>query len=349
MTIEIKIKDIASLLNAELIGNGELCISRLDKIEDSSTGSITFLASDKYVKYFNDSKATAIIVSKNFNRTRNDIVYLLVEDPTVSFHILLDHYFKPKFPLEGVDSSASIHPTAVLGENVAIGKNVVIEKGVTIGNNSKIFHNTVIHHDSKIDSDALVFSNVTIREETIIGKRVIIHSGAVIGADGFGFAKVDGKHHKIPQIGIVIIEDDVEIGANTTIDRAALGATIIKEDTKLDNLVQIAHNCSIGKHTAISAQTGISGSAIVGDNCTFGGQVGMVGHIEIADNVMVGAQSGISKAISKPGTYFGSPAKEIRATFRTEGHIRNLENYANRITELEKKLSELEKKLDSTK
>jgi UDP-3-O-[3-hydroxymyristoyl] glucosamine N-acyltransferase len=200
---------------------------------------------------------------------------------------------------------------------------------------------------SEIGSDCLIFPNVTIREHSKLGKRIIIHPNSVIGSDGFGYLPDDkGVYQKIPQIGNVILEDDVEIGANVSIDRAALGSTVIGEGSKLDNLVQIAHNVVIGKHTVISAQTGISGSTKIGDHCVLAGQVGTVGHIEIADNVMVGAQSGVSKSIKKPGKYFGYPAKELSKSLRLESHIRSLPDYTEKVKNLEKKIKELEEKLN---
>ena len=223
---------------------------------------------------------------------------------------------------------------------------MVISRGCRIGKNVKIFHNTVLLEDVEIGDDCLIFQNVSVREKCKIGNRVIIHSGTVIGSDGFGFEPdKEGRFHKIPQIGNVIIEDDVELGSNVSIDRASIGSTVIKRGVKVDNLVQIAHNVYIGEDTIISAQAGISGSTKVGKNCFILGQAGLTGHIEIADNVILIAQSGVSKSITKAGTYFGYPAKELKTAYKLESHIRNLPEYAKKITELEKELKMLKEKL----
>ena len=274
----------------------------------------------------------------------NEITYIEVLKPNIAFQEIIGRFFKPEFFLEGIDESSKISNTVRLSENSAIGANVFIGSNTKIGKNSKIFHNSVIMENCSIGDDVLIFPNVTIRENTIIGNNVIIHSGTVIGSDGFGYSPDEkGVYKKIPQIANVIIEDDVEIGSNVSIDRAAVGSTIIRKGVKLDNLIQIAHNVKVGENTVMSAQTGISGSAIIGKNCIFAGQVGSVGHIEITDNVIVGAQSGISKGIRKPGTYFGSPAKELQTSLKLEAHIRSLPKYLERIKELERKLKTLEK------
>ena len=206
----------------------------------------------------------------------------------------------------------------------------------------KIFHNTVLHNDVAIGNDCLIFSNVSIREKCILGNRVIIHSGTVIGSDGFGYdTDANGVFHKIHQIGIVKIEDDVELGANVCIDRASTGATLIKKGVKIDNLVHVAHNVIIGENTAIAAQAGVAGSTKIGRSCLIAGQVGIIGHIEITDKVTLIAQSGVSKGISKPGVYFGAPAKEMGTALRLEGHIRSLPEYAKKINQLENQVKEL--------
>ena len=219
-------------------------------------------------------------------------------------------------------------------------------KNCEIGDGTIILHNSTLLEDVKIGSNTLIYSNVAIREKCQIGNNVIIHSGTVIGSDGFGFQPdAKGVFHKIPQIGNVVIEDDVELGSNVSVDRAALGSTRIKQGAKIDNLVQIAHGVSIGRNTVISGQAGISGSTKVGDNCMIAGQVGVVGHIEISDFVQIGAQSGIPKAIPKPGAYMGSPAIEIKKFFKLNAHTHNLPEYADRIKALEKKIEELEEKI----
>ncbi len=226
----------------------------------------------------------------------------------------------------------------------------LLVKILMLASNTKIYHNSVILENCKIGNNVLIFPNVTIRENSVIGNNVIIHSGTVIGSDGFGFSpNSEGVYQKIPQIGNVVIEDDVEIGSNVSIDRAAIGSTVIGKGVKLDNLIQIAHNVKVGKNTVMSAQTGISGSTKIGENCIMAGQVGCVGHIEIGDNVLIGAQSGISKSLLKPGTYFGSPAKELKTTLKLEAHIRSLPDYLEKIKKLEEKVSQLENKSSKEK
>lgn len=339
-------KDAASLIGGKIFGNENLFINNISKIEEAKKGDLTFLYLPAYEKYFPSTQASAIIVKPGFNRSRDDITYIEVNSPNKAFFRLVDHFFKPAITLTGIDSTAFVAEGAVIGENVSLGRNVVISRGCRIGNNTKIFHNTVLLDDVVIGENSLIYQNVSIREKCIIGSNVIIHSGTVIGSDGFGYSRnEDGSYMKIPQIGNVIIEDDVELGSNVSVDRASIGSTIVKKGAKIDNLVQIAHNVVIGENTAISAQTGISGSTKVGKNCIFAGQVGLVGHVEIADNVIIVAQSGVSKGISKPGTYFGSPAKEFKTALKLEALIRNLPEFADRIKTLENTIKELEEKL----
>ncbi len=346
--MKITLSDIAAFIGGEITGDGNLEIKNLAKIEDAVPGDLTFLYLSQYEKYFSTTKASAILIKPGFSKTRSDISYIEVPDPNKAFFKLVRKFFSPDFPLEGIDQSAFVHPDAKLGENTAVGKNVVISRGCKLGNNVKIFHNTVLLEDVEIGDDCLVFQNVSIREKCKIGNRVIVHPGTVIGSDGFGFEPdKEGKFSKIPQIGNVIIEDDVELGSNVSIDRASIGSTIIKRGVKVDNLVQIAHNVYIGEDTIISAQAGISGSTKVGKNCFILGQAGLTGHIEIADNVILIAQSGVSKSITKAGTYFGYPAKELKTAYKLESHIRNLPEYSKKIIELEKELKMLKEKIEN--
>jgi UDP-3-O-[3-hydroxymyristoyl] glucosamine N-acyltransferase len=340
--MKIGLRDIADFIGGEITGDDKIEIKNLSKIEEAGPGDLTFLYLSHYEKYFPSTKASAVLVKPGFSKTRNDISYIEVPDPNKAFFKLVRKFFPPSYPLEGIDQTAFVHRDASLGENVSLGRNVVISKGCKIGNNVKIFHNTVLLQEVEIGDDSLIFQNVSIREYCKIGSRSIIHPGTVIGSDGFGFEPdEEGKFHKIPQIGNVIIEDDVELGSNVSIDRASIGSTIIKKGVKVDNLVQIAHNVYIGENTVISAQAGISGSTKVGKNCFILGQVGLTGHIEIADNVILIAQSGVSKSIAKAGTYFGSPAKEVKTAFKLESHIRNLPEYVKKISELENEIKNL--------
>ncbi|MFH0734761.1 MAG: UDP-3-O-(3-hydroxymyristoyl)glucosamine N-acyltransferase [bacterium] len=342
--MEIKLKEAADLLGGILFGNGEDTFTGVAKIDEASASDITFLYLPQYEKYFDTTKANVVLVKPDFKRTREDINYIVVDNPNVALNKIIDVYFKPVFNLTEIDNTASIGKNVSLGRNVALGKNVVLCDGVIVGDNTKVYHNTVIMDNVTIGNNCLIFPNVTIREECKLGNGIIIHSGTVVGSDGFGYATdSEGVYHKIPQIGNVVIEDNVELGSNVSIDRAAFGSTTIKSGVKIDNLVQIAHNVVVGNNTVMSSQTGIAGSTKIGKNCIFAGQVGVVGHSEIVDNVIIGAQSGVSKSIKKPGIYFGSPAKEIKTSLRLESHYRNFENYANRIKSLEDKIAILEK------
>ena len=344
--INIKLSEIAKLINGKIIGNPDLRINSLARIDDAGKEDLTFLYLPAFEKFLSTTNAAAIIVKKDFNKIRNDITYIEVDAPEKAFAAVLLKFFAPVFELNGIDKSAFIHETTSLGENVAIGRNVVIGTNCKLGNNVKVFHNSVILNNVEIGDDTLIFQNVSIREDCVIGKNVIIHAGAVIGSDGFGYQKDENNTYtKVPQIGNVILEDDVEIGANTTIDRAALGSTIIRKGVKIDNLVQIAHNVTIGNNTVMSAQSGVSGSVKIGSNVIVAGQVGIAGHLEITDNVILMAQSGVPKTISKPGLYFGYPAKEAKKAKILEAHYRNFPEYAERIKKLEEEIKHLKELL----
>jgi UDP-3-O-[3-hydroxymyristoyl] glucosamine N-acyltransferase len=346
--MSIKLYEAAKIVDGNIIGDENITISGFAKIEEAQPGSLTFLYLDSYKKFFPSTKASAILVKPDFPKTRNDITYIEVGNPNKAFSKLLIHFFKIDYKLTGIDTSASIHSEASVGKDTAIGKNVVISSGCRIGSNVKIFHNAVLLENVEVGDNSVIFQNVSIREGSKIGKNVIIHANSVIGSDGFGY-EIDEKGipYKIPQIGIVIIEDDVEIGSNVSVDRASLGATVIKRGVKIDNLVQVAHNVVIGENSIIAGQAGIAGSSKIGKNCYVLGQAGVSGHIEIADNVILHVQSGIGKNITKAGNYFGSPAKEIKEAFKLEAHYRNLPDYAERIKQLEKLVKHLQEKFGS--
>lgn len=344
--MKINIQEIASLINGSVSGDSNIEIINLSKIEDAVAGDLTFLYLPAYDKYFSTTKASAIIVKTGFSKSRNDITYIEVDSPEKAFFAILKKFFTPEFTLNGIDPSSFIHPTAKLAANVAIGKNVVVSSGCIIGTNTKIFHNTVLSENVSIGSGCLVHSNVSVRENSVLGNDVIIHSGTVIGSDGFGYSANDkGEYEKIPQIGNVILEDDVEIGSNVSIDRAALGSTIVRRGCKIDNLVQIAHNVVLGEDTVVSAQAGISGSTKIGKHCILAGQAGLVGHIELGDNVVITAQSGVSKSILKAGYYSGSPAMEMRSYQKMQAQVRFIPDYAERIKELESELKKIKDNL----
>lgn len=340
--MKINIQEIASLINGSVSGDINTEIINLSKIEDAVSGDLTFLYLPAYDKYFPTTKASAIIVKTGFSKSRKDITYIEVDSPEKAFFAILKKFFTPEFTLNGIDPSAFVHPTAKLAANVAIGKNVVISSGCIIEANTKIFHNTVLSENVSIGSGCLIHANVSVRENSVLGKDVIIHSGTVIGSDGFGYsANNKGGYEKIPQIGNVILEDEVEIGSNVSIDRAAMGSTIIRRGCKIDNLVQIAHNVILGEDTVVSAQAGISGSTKIGKHCILAGQAGLVGHIELGDNVVITAQSGVSKSILKPGYYSGSPAMDMRSYQKMQAQVRFIPDYADRIKELESELKKL--------
>lgn len=333
------LQQIADILNGSVEGNPEATVHNLSKIEEGEPGTLSFLANPKYNQYIYNTRATAVIVAQSFKPEKDISVNLIrVEDPYAAFAALLDAYDSFKSKKTGISKTASIHTTATIGKEVYIGDFVSIGENVVIENNVKIYPHVAIGDYTKIDKNTVINSGARIYDHTVIGKDCIIHAGAVIGSDGFGFApQEENNYKKVAQIGNVILEDDVEIGANTTIDRATLGSTIIRKGVKLDNLIQVAHNVEIGEHTVIAAQTGISGSTKIGKNCMIGGQVGIVGHLKIGDNVRIAAQAGIGSNIKDGETVMGSPAFEIGKYRKCYIHFRNLDKHINTIDELKKR------------
>jgi UDP-3-O-[3-hydroxymyristoyl] glucosamine N-acyltransferase len=340
----MKVSEIARVIGARVDGDADIEITGIGKIEDAKAGEITFLANPKYEKYVADTRASAVIVSEDFKTERTDIVLLRAKDPYTAFAFALQN-MKPRRELlaSGIHLAAYISPSAKFGKDVRIGAGAIILDNAKVGDRVMILPGSVIGEEVEIGEDSVIYSNVTVYQGCKIGNRVTIHSGTVIGSDGFGFVpKADGSYEKIPQLGVVAIEDDVEIGSNCSIDRATLGETKICKGVKIDNLVQVAHNVVIGENTVIAAQTGISGSTKIGKHCMIGGQVGFSGHLEIADNTNFGAQSGIAKSIKEPGkTYFGYPAKEIHETLRIWGALEMLPKLIREFTDLQHKVEEL--------
>jgi UDP-3-O-[3-hydroxymyristoyl] glucosamine N-acyltransferase len=340
--MKINIQEIATLINGKIFGDKNISVKNVAKIDEANDGDLTFLYLSSYEKHFPNTKASAIIVKPDFKKSRNDITYIVVPSPEKAFFAILKKYFNPEFSLIGIDPTSSIHKKAKIGDNVSLGKNVVISDGCRIGNGTKIFHNTVVMENTLIGDNCIIFPNVSIRENSKVGNNVIIHSGTVIGSDGFGYSPDEkGVYQKIPQIGNVIIEDDVELGSNVSVDRAAIGSTIIKRGCKIDNLVQIAHNVILGEDTVISAQAGVSGSTKIGNHCILAGQAGLVGHIELGDNVVITAQSGVSKSILKQGYYMGSPAIDMKSQQKMQAQIRFIPDYLKRIEKLENELKSI--------
>lgn len=330
---------IAGILDGEVHGNPEVAVHKLAKIEEGESGSLTFLANPKYTPYLYNTKASITIVNRDFVPEQKFTTTLIkVEDAYESFSKLLEYYNEVKNNKVGIESPIFKSDTANHGDNIYLGAFTYLGNHVSLGNNVKIYPNVYIGDNVKIGNDVTVFSGAKIYSETVIGNDCVIHSGAVLGADGFGFApNQKGEFTRIPQIGNVIIEDNVDVGAGTTIDRATLGSTILRKGVKLDNQIQIAHNVEIGQHTVIAAQTGIAGSTKIGKYCMIGGQVGIVGHIVIGDHVKIQAQSGIGRNVKDNEVLQGSPALNYGDYNKSYVHFKNLPRIINRLDNLEKK------------
>jgi len=339
----MKLAQIAEKVGGKLKGDGEIEIEGAAGLEEAKAGQISFLASPKYKQFLESTQASAVILPIS---EENNLKIPTIQHPNPYYAFAravgLFHPEKREFP-------AAVHPTAIIGQQVKLGKNVyigpycVIEDQVEIKDNCTIQAGCFIGQKSQLAEEVYLYPRVTIYHDCVIGQRVIIHSGVVIGSDGFGFAFEKGKYHKIPQIGNVIIEDEVEIGANCTIDRAALGTTRIGRGTKLDNLVHVGHSVEIGENAILVAQVGISGSTKIGRQVTLAGQAGLVGHINIGDFVTVGAQAGVTKSIPAHTTVSGYPAREHRKAKRIEACLSNLPDYVERIKVLEKEIAKLKK------
>ena len=336
------LREIAELVEGEVVGDETVVITGVCGIREAKEGDLTFVANTKYLPLMRQTQASAIITSREVKQAPKPIIR--TDNPDLAFAKMINLLVPNEMA-----HPTGIHPTAIIGKNVKLGKDVAVESYVVIGDHAAIGDRTVLYagvfvgDHAKIGADTLVYPHVTIRERVDIGNRVIIHSGSVIGSDGFGFSTVKGVHVKIPQIGIVKIEDDVEIGANVTIDRARFGITHIKRGTKIDNLVQIAHNAIIGEHSIIVAQAGISGSTTIGNGVILAGQAGVVGHIDVGDNVVVGAQSGVSKSVPPNSVVLGSPAKPIRQFKEVNAHIQRIPKLYAEVRALAKRVEQLEK------
>jgi UDP-3-O-[3-hydroxymyristoyl] glucosamine N-acyltransferase len=336
--LEFTASQIAGILEGEVEGNPEIAVHKLAKIEEGEKGSLTFLANPKYTQYIYSTEASITIVNRDFIPEQTLTTTLIkVQDAYKSFSKLLAYYNQVKFNKTGVEAPVFISESATYGADFYMGAFSYLGNNVTIGNNVKIFPNVYIGDNVRIADNVIVFAGAKIYSETIIGKGCVIHSGAILGADGFGFAPdADGEYSKIPQTGNVILEENVDIGAGTTIDRATLGSTILRKGVKLDNQIQIAHNVEIGMNTVIAAQTGVAGSTKIGKNCMIGGQVGIVGHLVIGDRVKIQAQSGISRNVKNDEVLQGSPALNYGDFNKSYVHFKNLPNIVNRISDLEK-------------
>lgn len=334
---------IAEILGGEIEGNENVEVFKLAKIEEGEEGSLTFLSNPKYTNFIYDTKASIAIVNKDFIPERKIATTLIkVDDAYKAFSKLLEFYNQVKLNKNGIEQLTFISDSAILGENLYLGSFSYISNNVKIGNNVKIYPNVYIGDNVEIGDNTTIFAGSKIYSETIIGNNCSIHSGSIIGADGFGFTPNEkGIYSKIPQIGNVIIEDNVDIGAATTIDRATLGSTVIRNGVKLDNQIQVAHNVEIGKNTVIAAQTGIAGSTKIGENCKIGGQVGIVGHISIGNNVRIQAQSGISRNVNDNEVIQGTPAIGYNDFNKSYVYFKKLPELVATINSLEKEIKAL--------
>lgn len=333
--------DIAAKVGGVVTGDPQVRITGLGKIQEAHQGELTFLANPRYAKFVASTRASAIILGEDF-QGECPIPAIRVKDPYFAFLKVVRLFHPPEETLPvGIHPLAVVDQSAVLGPDVAIGPLAVIGRGARLGREVKIYPGVVLYPKVTVGDYSVIHANVTVREDVKIGKRVIIHSGVVLGADGFGFVYEEGHYEKLPQTGTVIIEDDVEIGANTTIDRATLGATIVRRGVKLDNLIQIAHNVEIGEHTVIAAQAGISGSTRVGKRVKIGGQAGFVGHVTIGDDAIVGAQAGVAKDVAPRTFVIGYPAREMSAYHRSLAALARLPELLKRVKALEKEVEKL--------
>ena len=346
--LQFSAQQIALMIQGKVEGDASVSVNQFGKIEEATAGQISFLANPKYEEFLYSTKASIIIVNDSLIlKNKIDATLIRVSDAYAAFATLLTKYQELKTQnLTGIQSPSFISSSAQLGENHFVAAFAYISDNVSIGNNVKIFPGVVVSENVKIGNDVVLHPGVIIYADCILGNNITIHSGAIIGSDGFGFApKADGSFQKVPQLGNVIIEDHVEIGSNTTIDRATIGSTIIRKGVKLDNLIQIAHNVEVGEHTVIAAQTGLSGSTKVGKGVMMGGQVGTAGHLSIADGVKVAARSGITKTISKENSIItGYPATEHNSALRAQVQVKNLPNLEKRVKELEILVAQLTQK-----
>lgn len=349
--MEFSAQQIASLVNGKIEGSPSACVNGFAKIEEASSTDLAFLANLKYEEFLYSTKAGIVIIGQNLElKSPVTSTLIRVSDPYSSFALLMRHYQTMlKSQLVGIQEPCFIHPSAKLGKDVFVGSFAYIGENVVVGDGTKIHPQCYVGAQVKIGSNTTLHPGVKIYHDCIVGNDVIIHAGSVLGGDGFGFApQQNGTYEKVPQLGNVVIEDQVEIGSNTCIDRATMGSTTIKKGTKLDNLLQIAHNVEIGEHSVIAAQTGISGSSKIGKNVMMGGQVGVVGHIHIADGTKINGQSGITKSISEPNTSVsGTPAFDYRSSLKSQTVYRRLPELERKISELQAQLEQLLKERDA--
>ncbi len=335
--------EIAQQTQGNVVGNQDHQIDKVSKLEEGDILSLGFFSNPKYEKALKETKCGIVFVPVGYGQKRtNETTYIEHSNPYFAFCTILAKYFNPNKKRTGIAESAVIHPTAIIGKNVFIGEYVFVGESSVIGDNCSVYEGCSIGDDVQVGEGSTLFPRVVIYAGCLIGKNFTAHAGSIIGSDGFGFAPVNGTYVKIPQVGNVVIEDDVEIGANCCIDRATMGSTIIKKGTKLDNMVQVAHNVEIGEHTVIASQTGIAGSTKIGDHCVFGGQVGIAGHISIASNNSFGGQSGITTSIKESNQKMsGTPAMDVNSYLRSVVGIQKLPQLLKEIESLKKEINRL--------
>jgi UDP-3-O-[3-hydroxymyristoyl] glucosamine N-acyltransferase len=341
--LRYSLKELAALVAARLVGNSEALIEGVNTLDEAGPSDVSFLANPLYNEAMKQSEAGVICVGPDVDLSSNKN-FLVSENPSATFQKIVELLLAPskRSGFEGIHPTAVLHPSVKVGANVSIGPNAVIDRDTVIGEGTTIGPNVSIGHEVQIGSNCHLQANSVVRERCRLGNRVILQPGAIIGSCGFGYTQdQQGRHIKLEQLGIVILEDDVEIGANTTIDRSRFKVTFIRKGTKIDNLCQIGHNVEVGEHNVIAAQTGIAGSSKTGKYVMLGGQVGIIGHVELDDQVLIATRGGVSKSLKK-GKYRGSPAMPIAEYHRQEVHVRKLEEYVERLKELERKLQALE-------
>jgi len=345
--MEFSASDIAKLLGGEVEGDGTITVNNVSKIDQGVEGTLSFLSNPAYSKYIYNTKASVVIVNRDFQPEKEISCTLIrVDNAYTSLAKLLDFYNQTKAEKKGIEQPSFISPSAKIGEDVYIGAFAYIGNNAKIGKGSKIYPQVYVGDNVKIGDNSILYPGVKIYADCSVGSTCILHSGVVIGADGFGFApNSDGTYTKITQVGNVVLEDNVEIGANTTIDSATLGSTVIGKGVKLDNLVQIGHNCEIGQNTVMAAQVGIAGSTKVEKNCVFGGQAGISGHTTIGEGSKIGPQSGIMSSVAPGSTLLGTPSSELRTTLKSYSIIRNLPQLRNDLIQMERRLKEIEEKI----
>jgi UDP-3-O-[3-hydroxymyristoyl] glucosamine N-acyltransferase len=342
--MEFTAQQIADFLKGTVVGDPATKVNNFSRIEEGTPGTITFLANPKYEHFIYETKASIVLVNESFSPTSEIATTLIrVSNAYTSLALLLNLVQRSKTPKNGIDTSSFIARTALIGENCYVGTFAYIGEKTEIGKESVIYPHAYIGDHVKIGEKAVIYPHVTVYDGCIIGNNCILHAGSVIGADGFGFAPEDGEYKKIPQLGNVILEDEVEVGANTTIDRAVMGSTVIRKGVKLDNLIQVAHNVEIGENTVMASQVGIAGSTKVGSNCVLGGQVGLGGHIKIGNNSQIGAQSGIISNIEENSQLMGYPAIPVTNFMRSSIIIKKLPEIYRTLIRLEKEVEELKK------